>query len=111
MKFQSQSGPCNHPWMPHFRKHPGASREDWKAALRQRFGGWAGPAANIDESDDAFTVSIYAAGIRKEAVAVTVKNDVLEVTYQPADAPQTDFATGHGTPTLPGNAVFSSMAK
>lgn len=69
-------------------------RDAWKAAMRQRFNGWAGPAANIDESDDVFTISIYAAGIRKEAVAVTVKDDVLEVTYQPADAPQPDFANG-----------------
>jgi HSP20 family protein len=56
----------------------------WKAAMAQRFGAMAGPAANIEETDEAFTISLYAAGIRKEDVTIRVKNDVLEVSYQPS---------------------------
>ena len=66
-------------------------KEGWKAALAQRFGGWAGPAANIEETDEAFTISLYAAGIRKEDITIRVKDDVLEASYQPS---KTDAAGG-----------------
>ena len=72
----------------------------WKAAMAQRFGGWGQPAANIEESDGAFSISLYAAGIRKEDVSIRVKNDVLEVSYQPSAAQGTtgpEFASREHT--------------
>ncbi len=71
--------------------HPMKAR--WKAAMAQRFGEWAGPAANIEETDEAFVISLYAAGIRKEAVHIHVKNDVLEVSYKPDETNAPEMAS------------------
>ncbi len=75
----------------HRMNRPG--REAWKAALRQRFTGWTGPAANIEDTADAFILSLYAAGIRKEAVTIRVQDDVLHVQYQPVSQTETVFAS------------------
>jgi HSP20 family protein len=86
---QQQTGQHN-PWAcgPHSGRCGGhAMKARWKAAMAQRFGGWAGPAANIEERDEAFIISIYAAGIRKEDVTIRVKDDVLEAVYQPSGVP------------------------
>jgi len=65
---------------------------------RGRFGGswgrgkfgtfWGGrmaafgqPPINIDETDAAFTISLYAAGLNKANVTLAVKDDVLTVAY------------------------------
>ncbi len=61
----------------------------WKAAMAQHFGAMNGPAANIEETDEAFNISLYAAGIRKEDVTIRVKDDALEVSYQPSGAQST----------------------
>jgi HSP20 family protein len=97
------------PWAcgPQSARCGGAHRgHGWKAALAQRFNsvhqGWGLPAANIQETDEAFTISLYAAGIRKEDVSIRIKDDVLEVSYQAPDAgkPTTDYANQeyHQTP-------------
>lgn len=61
--------------------------------MAQRFGEWAGPAANIEETDEAFVISLYAAGIRKEAVHIHVKDDVLEVSYKPGETTAPEMAS------------------
>ncbi len=80
-KFQSaQNGPCGS-WG---RGNVGGS---WGrgafAGFRSRYMGNAQPPVNIDETDNAYTVSLFAAGLAKERVKLTVKDDVLTVSYQP----------------------------
>lgn len=95
---QQQTGQQHNPWAcgPHAGRCGGhAMKARWKAAMAQRFGAWGGPAANIEETDEAFTISLYAAGIRKEDVTIRVKDDVLEMSYQPSSAQGTgpEFAS------------------
>lgn len=51
------------------------------------------PPVNIDETDQAYTLSLFAAGIAKQQVRLTVKDDVLTVAYQP-DQTETDAPAG-----------------
>ena len=37
---------------------------------------------NIEESDTSFIISLYASGLQKEAIKVTVKDDVLTISYK-----------------------------
>ncbi len=74
---------------------------------RSKFGGpWAGPAfgrgkfggrgqhawgayrppVNIEETDTEYVIALYAAGLVKENVKLTVKDDVLTISFQGADA-------------------------
>ncbi|GAB3900348.1 Hsp20/alpha crystallin family protein [Spirosoma agri] len=49
-------------------------------------GGFSQPPVNIENKEDAFVISLFAAGLAKEQVALTVKDDVLVISYQGADA-------------------------
>ena len=49
-------------------------------------GGFAQPPVNIEETDADYTISLFAAGLRKEQVTLTVKDDVLLIAYPGADA-------------------------
>ena len=74
---------------------------------RSKFGGsWAGPAfgrgkfgerghrawgahrppVNIEETDTGYVIALYAAGLVKEKVSLTVKDDVLTISYAPESA-------------------------
>ena len=74
---------------------------------RGKFGGrgrhWAGgfhrPPVNIEETDTGFVISLYAAALVKEKVMLTVKDDVLTISYPAAvDSAETDNAsTGNYT--------------
>lgn len=84
---------------------------------RGRFGGfWAGPAfgrhaggfaqppVNIEETDADYVISLFAAGLIKEQVSLTVKDDVLRIAY-----PGTDAGTDQGTnsePATKGNVTY-----
>lgn len=92
----------------HRMNRPG--RDAWKAALRQRFNGWTGPAANIEDTAAAFILSLYAAGIRKEDVTIRVQDDVLQVHYQPAGGPETVFASQEH-PDMPWQRAFQLNGK
>jgi HSP20 family protein len=100
---QQQTGQQHNPWACGPRAgHCGgyAMKARWKAAMAQRFAAWGGPAANIEETDEAFTISLYAAGIRKEDVTIRVKDDVLEISYQPSGTQSTsgsEFASREHT--------------
>ena len=84
-KFQSEhSGPCGSRGRGKFGGPWG--RGKW-AGFRSRHLGNAQPPVNIDETDDAYTVSLFAAGIDKTQVRLTVKDDVLTVAYQPNTEP------------------------
>jgi HSP20 family protein len=56
---------------------------------RGKFGGfWARhagsfghPPVNIEENDSEYIISLFAAGLRKEQVTLTVKDDVLRIGY------------------------------
>jgi HSP20 family protein len=47
------------------------------------------PPVNIAETDSAFTISLFAAGLQKEKVTLTVKNDVLTISYPGAEGSET----------------------
>ena len=42
---------------------------------------FAQPPVNIEETDAQYTISLYAAGLVKDNVTLTVKNDVLAIAY------------------------------
>lgn len=44
-------------------------------------GGFAQPPVNIEETADEYVISLFAAGLDKEQVTLTVKDDVLRVAY------------------------------
>ncbi|WP_020606255.1 Hsp20/alpha crystallin family protein [Spirosoma spitsbergense] len=83
---------------------------------RSKFGGsWGGPAfgrgtfggrghrawgahrppVNIEETDTEYVIALYAAGLVKEKVSLTVKDDVLTISYAPDSAGKTE--TGNTT--------------
>ncbi|SFB93248.1 Hsp20/alpha crystallin family protein [Spirosoma endophyticum] len=66
---------------------------------RGKFGGFFGrhaggfhqkPPVNIEETDTEFTISLFAAGLAKENVTLSVKDDVLAISYQGTDQPADD---------------------
>jgi|GEM_PF-202021 len=91
-KFQSeQNGPCGS----RGRGNVGGPWGRGKfAGFRSRYMGNAQPPVNIDETNDAYTISLFAAGITKERVRLTVKDDVLTVAYQPDNQSGPDAPTG-----------------
>ncbi|QHV97490.1 Hsp20/alpha crystallin family protein [Spirosoma endbachense] len=44
-------------------------------------GGFFQPPVNIEETDDNYIISLFAAGIIKENVTLTVKDDILTIAY------------------------------
>ncbi len=57
-----------------------------------RFGGFGGrhgggfqPPINIEETDASYIISLFAAGLNKEKVTLTVKDDVLTIAYPGAE--------------------------
>lgn len=59
---------------------------------RGKFGRFAGrhwgahPPVNIEETGEAYSISLFAAGLVKERVTLTVKDDVLTIAYPGANA-------------------------
>ncbi|QJD80923.1 Hsp20/alpha crystallin family protein [Spirosoma rhododendri] len=51
-----------------------------------RMGMFGQPPINIEETDAAFTISLYAAGLDKSKVTMAVKNDVLTIAYPGAES-------------------------
>ncbi len=47
------------------------------------------PPVNIEETDSAYVISLFAAGLAKDKVTLTVKNDVLTISYPGAEASET----------------------
>lgn len=57
----------------------GHFRERWASRFAQ-------PPVNIEETDTSFIISLFAAGLVKEQVTLTVKDDVLTIAYPGASA-------------------------
>lgn len=72
-----------------FGKHFG----DKAQRLQELFGhGGNRKAANIEESDNSFTISLYAAGLSKSNFKVSATEDVLSISYNaPAETTQSSF--------------------
>lgn len=58
----------------------------------RQMGRFAQPPVNIEETDAQYTISLYAAGLIKDKVTLTVKNDMLVVAY-PGAAETTESNT------------------
>ncbi len=76
----------------HFGKKSGSmfgdafeGKSQWRNAFNAGFGNRK--AANIEETDSAFIISLYAAGLRKNDFTISVTEDVLTIKYT---APATD---------------------
>lgn len=54
----------------------------------RQMGNWGQPPINIEETDDHYTISLFAAGLTKEQVTLTVKDDVLRITYPGQPQPE-----------------------
>lgn len=69
----------------------GAFAEHWAERFAGRFGhggplAWHRVPVNIEETADAFVLSLYAAGLDKNGISVGVQGDVLTIRYQPPQA-------------------------
>ena len=89
---------------------------------RGKFGGfWGGRHAggfhqvpvNIEETDTGYTISLYAAALVKENVKLTVKDDVLTISYQSNDpsADSENATTGNYTYQEYSNRSFERSFK
>lgn len=58
-----------------------------------RFGRFGQPPVNIQEQDDRYVISLFAAGLAKEQVKLTVKDDVLTIAYPGANGEPAGEAT------------------
>lgn len=57
--------------------------------FRERFAErFAQPPVNIEDTNDTYIISLFAAGLAKEQVTLTVKDDVLTIAYPGANAGQ-----------------------
>lgn len=86
---QSQQGPhagCGgrgRHWGRHFGQHGHRGGPPWA----RFFGGaWQPVPVNIETTDISFVLTLFAAGLVKENIVLTVQNDVLTIAYQGADA-------------------------
>lgn len=97
--FQSEhKGNCGGPW----------GRGKFGGPFgRGKFGAfWAGPTfgrhaggfqhvpVNIEETDTEYTISLFAAALVKKNVKLTVKDDVLTISYQSTDQSNAEESTG-----------------
>ena len=59
---------------------------------RGKFSGFRGgfrgaqPPVNIEENDQIYVISLFASGLAKEQVTLTIKDDILTIAYPGADA-------------------------
>jgi len=53
----------------------------WAEMWKKRMSRFSQPPVNIEETDSAYVISLYAAGLDKSKVTLTVKDDVLRVAY------------------------------
>lgn len=76
-------------------------------------GGFHQVPVNIEETDTDYTISLFAAALVKENVKLTVKDDVLTVSYQGTDQSETNepSATGKYTYQEYGNRSFERSFK
>lgn len=63
-------------------------RGPWGKAFASHFGNRK--AANIQEDESAFKISLYAAGLVKSNFKISVKNDVLSIAYDAGETGETD---------------------
>ncbi len=80
MQFRNQFGSWGHrcgkgPWG---RKFGG--QMPWMKHFNQMFGNRI--PVNIEETDDAFQLHLYASGLIKQNIQLSVKNDVLTISYK-----------------------------
>lgn len=66
------------------------------------FGRFRQPPVNIEEQDDRYIISLFAAGLNKEQVGLTVKDDVLTIAYPGVPADATGEPTGTPEQNQPG---------
>ncbi|WP_149243206.1 Hsp20/alpha crystallin family protein [Dyadobacter sp. 32] len=69
-------------------KGPFSGRGPWGGAFGGPFGNRK--AANIEETDSFFRISLYAAGLVKSNFKISVRNDVLTIAYNAPEADQAD---------------------
>ena len=82
-----------------------------------KFGGrgpqWGGgshrPPVNIEETDSEFVISLYAAALVKEKVTLTVKDDVLTISYPTVDSAGVD-ALAEGDNAQTGNYTYQEFS-
>lgn len=62
-------------------------------------GRFSQPPVNIEETDAAYVISLFAAGINKEQVTLMVKDDVLRIAYPGAATDTNPSANPESAPT------------
>lgn len=61
----------------------------WRQHMEQRFGGaFRRVPVNIEETDQAFELSLFAPALAKERIQLSVKDDTLKVKYEAAEQEQ-----------------------
>lgn len=87
--FRSQFGYCGPDKL--------GKRGDWKQKMNGFFAGRK--AANIEEDEQSFIISLYAAGLQKDGFKVSVTDDVLTIAYSAkAEADSSKYVYREYTP-------------
>ena len=79
-------GPFSKMFSGRFGGHAGG-KNPWEKAFRGHFGNRK--AANIEETDSEFKISLYAAGLVKSNFKISVTNDVLTIAYNVPETAET----------------------
>lgn len=61
-------------------------RGKWGGFNRHQMGGYYRPPVNITETDTEYVIALFAAGLVKEKVKLTVSNEVLTLSYAAVDS-------------------------
>lgn len=67
------------------------------------------PPVNIEETGDTYVILLFAAGLSKERVTLTVKDDVLRIAYPGADAATNQETTSDSANT--GNYTYQEYSQ
>ena len=70
-------------WGRHFGQRGHRGGPPW---ARFFSGAWQPVPVNIESTDTSFVLTLFAAGLTKENISLTVQNDVLTIAYQGTDA-------------------------
>lgn len=68
-------------------------------AFGRHGGGFQQPPVNIEETETSYVISLFAAGLIKENVKLSVKDDVLTISYQGSDPAENPDSVNAGNYT------------
>src|SRR4051812_20684518 len=74
----------------------GWGRGAWANHWASKMQGFRRVPANIEETDNSFIISLFAAGLIKENISLRVKDDILTISYKGDDSDRPQQSAGDG---------------